>query len=234
MIVLWILLGLIALLFLLLCIPVRFDLNYNGEATVFIRYLFLKYRVLPAPEKKPESKKEKKPSEKESEEKAKEKKPNPLLQQVKKYKEAEGLTGLLTLAKDLLKATGTRFGKLLKHIKLKDFDLYVLVGGEKDAAEIAVLYGEVCAGVYPAVSALLGLTNCKSPHGRVSVDLDYSAKEPKVLCTASGAVRPLFVVHHGVQFILRTILPFYNKFQSAGKPAVKSAAPAANKKERTT
>ena len=50
MIVLWILLGLIALIFLLLCIPVRFDLNYNGEATVFIRYLFLKYRVLPAPE----------------------------------------------------------------------------------------------------------------------------------------------------------------------------------------
>ena len=35
MIVLWILLGLIALIFLLLCIPVRFDLNYNGEATVF-------------------------------------------------------------------------------------------------------------------------------------------------------------------------------------------------------
>ena len=33
MIVLWILLGLIALIFLLLCIPVRFDLNYNGEAT---------------------------------------------------------------------------------------------------------------------------------------------------------------------------------------------------------
>lgn len=57
MIVLWILLGLIALIFLLLCIPVRFDLNYNGETTVFIRYLFLKYRVLPAPEKKPESKK---------------------------------------------------------------------------------------------------------------------------------------------------------------------------------
>ena len=64
MIVLWILLGLIALIFLLLCIPVRFDLNYNGEATVFIRYLFLKYRVLPAPKKKPEPKKEKKPSEK--------------------------------------------------------------------------------------------------------------------------------------------------------------------------
>ena len=149
---------------------------------------------------------------------------------MKKYKEAEGLTGLLTLTKDLLKATGTRFGKLLKHIKLKDFDLYVLVGGEKDAAEIAILYGEVCAGVYPAVSVLLGLTNCKPPHGRVSVDLDYSVKEPKVLCTASGAVRPLFVVHHGVQFILRTILPFYNKFQNAGKPAVKSAASAVNKR----
>ena len=56
MIVLWILLGLIALIFLLLCIPVRFDLNYNGEATVFIRYLFLKYRVLPAPEPKKEKK----------------------------------------------------------------------------------------------------------------------------------------------------------------------------------
>lgn len=233
MIILWILLGLIALIFLLLCIPVRFDLNYNGETTVFARYLFFKYRVLPAPEKKPEPKKEKKPSEKKSEEKTDEKKPNPLLQQVKKYKEAEGLSGLLTLAKDLLKATGTRFGKLLKHIKLKDFDLYVLVGGE-DAAETAMLYGEVCAGVYPAVSVLLSLTNCKPPHGRVSVDLDYSVKEPKILCTARGAVRPLFVVHHGVQYLLRTLLPFYQKFQNAGKPAAKPAAPAANKKERTT
>ncbi len=147
MIVLWILLGLIALIFLLLCIPVRFDLNYNGETTVFIRYLFLKYRVLPAPEKKPESKKEKKPSEKESEEKAKEKKPNPLLRQVKKYKEAEGLTGLLTLAKDLLKATGTRFGKLLKHIKLKDFDLYVLVGGGKDVPPKCTVRRGVCGRV---------------------------------------------------------------------------------------
>ena len=89
MIVLWILLGLIALLFLLLCIPVRFDLNYNGEATVFIRYLFLKYRVLPAPEPK----KEKKPSEKKSEEKAKEKKPNPLLQQVKNIRKPRDLRG---------------------------------------------------------------------------------------------------------------------------------------------
>ena len=34
MIVLWILLGLIALIFLLLCIPVRFDLNYNRFYTV--------------------------------------------------------------------------------------------------------------------------------------------------------------------------------------------------------
>ena len=59
MIVLWILLGLIALLFLLLCIPVRFDLNYNGEATVFIRYLFLKYRVLPAPDKREETERKK-------------------------------------------------------------------------------------------------------------------------------------------------------------------------------
>lgn len=58
MIVLWILLGLIALIFLLLCIPVRFDLNYNGETTVFIRYLFLKYRVLPAPEKNRSRKRE--------------------------------------------------------------------------------------------------------------------------------------------------------------------------------
>lgn len=89
MIVLWILLGLIALIFLLLCIPVRFDLNYNGEATVFIRYLFLKYRVLPAPEPK----KEKKSSEKKSEEQAKEKKPNPLLQQVKNIRKPRDLRG---------------------------------------------------------------------------------------------------------------------------------------------
>lgn len=233
MIVLWILLGLIILIFLLLCVPVRFDLSYNGDTNLSARYLFLKFPIVPAPEKKPKEKKEKKPSEKKPDEQAKEKKPNPLLQQVKKYKEAEGLSGLLTLAKDFIKATGTRFGKLLKHVKLKDFDLYVLVGGE-DAAETAMLYGEVCAGVYPAMSVLLSLTNCRPPHGRVSVDLDYNTKEPKILCTAGGAVRPLFVVHHGVQYLLRTVLPFYGKFQNAGKPAAKPTAPAKNKKESTT
>ena len=59
MIVLWILLGLIALIFLL-CIPVRFNLNYNGETTVFIRYLFFK---IPRASRTG-AEKEKKPSEK--------------------------------------------------------------------------------------------------------------------------------------------------------------------------
>ena len=117
MIVLWILLGLIALLFLLLCIPVRFDLNYNGEAAVFIRYFFLKYRVLPAPEPI----KEKKPSEKKSEEKAKEKKPNPLLQQVKKYKEAEGTYGAFNARERFVKGHRHALWKAFKAHKAERF-----------------------------------------------------------------------------------------------------------------
>ena len=50
MIVLWILLGLLAAVFLLLLVPVHADVRYREKLELDVRYLFLRRTLLPAPE----------------------------------------------------------------------------------------------------------------------------------------------------------------------------------------
>ena len=50
MIVLWILLGILAAVFLLLLVPVHADVRYRERLELDVRYLFLRRTLLPAPE----------------------------------------------------------------------------------------------------------------------------------------------------------------------------------------
>ena len=52
MIVLYCLLGVLGGLFLLLLIPIRLALDFDGELSVRLRYLFLCFRLYPRKEKK--------------------------------------------------------------------------------------------------------------------------------------------------------------------------------------
>ena len=51
MIVLWILLGLLAAVFLLLLVPVHADVRYREKLELDVRYLFLRRTLLPADRK---------------------------------------------------------------------------------------------------------------------------------------------------------------------------------------
>ena len=147
MIVLWILLGLLAAVFLLLLVPVHADVRYREKLELDVRYLFLRRTLLPAPEE-PQAEKAEAPS-KEKKPEAQKQKKNPMLEKLARFKEAEGLSGLLHLAGDFLRLTGTSAAKIIRCLKIRDFDLYVLTGDE-DAAAAAILYGQACAVVYPA------------------------------------------------------------------------------------
>ena len=145
MIVLWILLGLLAAVFLLLLVPVHADVRYREKLELDVRYLFLRRTLLPAPEE-PQAEKAGAPS---KEKKPEAQKKNPMLEKLARFKESEGLSGLLHLAGDFLRLTGTSAAKIIRRLKIRDFDLYVLTGDE-DAAAAAILYGQACAVVYPA------------------------------------------------------------------------------------
>lgn len=206
MIVLWILLGLLAAVFLLLLVPVHADVRYREKLEIDVRYLFLRRTLLPAPEE-PQAEKAEAPSEEKKPEAQKQKK-NPMLEKLARFKEAEGLSGLLHLAGDFLRLTGTSAAKIIRRLKIRDFDLYVLTGDE-DAAAAAILYGQACAVVYPAAEALFTLAKCR--RRRVSVDLDYAVKTPAVQLAADVSIRPLFALFYGLQYLIG-LLPIYQRF----------------------
>ena len=206
MIVLWILLGLLAVVFLLLLVPVHADVRYREKLELDVRYLFLRRTLLPAPEE-PQAEKAEAPS-KEKRPEAQKQKKNPTLEKLARFKEAEGLSGLLHLAGDFLRLTGTSAAKIIRRLKIRDFDLYVLTGDE-DAAAAAILYGQACAVVYPAAEALFTLTKCR--RRRVSVDLDYAVKTPAVQLAADVSIRPLFALFYGLQYLIG-LLPIYQRF----------------------
>ena len=206
MIVLWILLGLLAAVFLLLLVPVHADVRYREKLELDVRYLFLRRTLLPAPEE-PQAEKAEAPS-KEKKPEAQKRKKNPTLEKLARFKEAEGLSGLLRLAGDFLRLTGTSAAKIIRRLKIRDFDLYVLTGDE-DAAAAAILYGQACAVVYPAAEALFTLTKCR--RRRVSVDLDYAVNTPAVQLAADVSIRPLFALFYGLQYLIG-LLPIYQRF----------------------
>lgn len=206
MIVLWILLGLLAAVFLLLLVPVHADVRYREKLELDVRYLFLRRTLLPAPEE-PQAEKAEAPS-KEKKLEAQKRKKNPMLEKLARFKEAEGLSGLLHLAGDFLRLTGTSAAKIIRRLKIRDFDLYVLTGDE-DAAAAAILYGQACAVVYPAAEALFTLAKCR--RRRVSVDLDYAVKTPAVQLAADVSIRPLFALFYGLQYLIG-LLPIYQRF----------------------
>lgn len=219
MIALWILLGILLFLLLLLLIPVYIRAGYGETVTLDVQYLFLKFRLLPAPEKpKPEKKSEPAPKQ---EKKTEEKKPNAMAEKAKRLLNAEGFSGFMQLVGGFLKLTATQAVRIIRKIRLRDFDLYVMTGGE-DAAEAAILYGQACALVYPAAEVLFTLTKCGKRHRRVSVDLDYNVKTPYVQLSAAVSIRPLVVVQYGLQYLIG-LLPIYQRFQNPRKRKTQNA-----------
>ena len=204
MIVLWILLGLLAAVFLFLLVPVHAGLRYRETVELTVRWLFLRRTLLPELEK-PKPEKAPPPA---GESKPPAPKKNPLREKLARFREAEGLSGLLRLAGDFLRLTGTSAVKITRRLRVRDFDLYVLAGGE-DAAASAILYGQACAVVYPAAEALFALAKCR--RRRVTVDLDYRIKAPAAQLSADVSVRPIFLLVYGLQYLIG-LLPIYQRF----------------------
>lgn len=161
MIVLYIFLGLLLTLFLLLLIPLRVEASFREELFLDLRYLFLRFPLLPG---KPEAEEE------QPEPKEKPKDKPGMLDKAKTAMKREGLAGFLGALGELIKLLLSFSAGILKRLRLKRFQLYLCVPGAGDAAAGAVLYGQASAGVYAACGGLFSLLPCKDKG--VTVDLD--------------------------------------------------------------
>lgn len=202
-IILWVILSVLVLSFAALFIPVRICVDYTTEARVVLKYLFLKIPLVPQKEKKKKKKNPgKQPSEKKKPDGKKKKEESEIRKYLKSLHKSKGIDGLITLVRELAGlATGTLRG-LFKHIIFKRFDINVTVA-TGDAADTAIKYGYVCAGVYPALSLVLNAVRYKDY--TVNISADFDRKKPMADCKIQANILPLFAVKEAVKLLLRFV-----------------------------
>ena len=186
---------LLAVLLVLLLIPLRAEIGFQEEFTLKVRYAFLKFQLVPAPEKPQKEKKKKK------------KEPEPSGEgsstgdQLKAIFQRTGVKGLVRSLTDLAKLATHSLKRLFSHLKFKAFDLYLCVGGAEDAAQAAIQYGQFSAAVYSAVGIFFSRKPCKD-YG-VTVDLNYDARETTAIFATKLSILPIFAVREGLSLLFR-------------------------------
>ncbi len=195
----YIILSILALLFILLLIPLRIDFKYGDEIILILKYAFFKKQLLQEEEKVEDLEK---PEEEKKEEK-------PRVNKIKRLLDEKGLSGFLSLIKEITGLVTKQIVKIIKHIKIRELDIYAVAGGE-NAADTAILYGEACAIIYPLVNLISSV--CKGKKCRASVDIDYNLPESKAIAVFSVSLRPIFVVSHGLKLIIKAI-PYIKEFR---------------------
>ena len=200
MIALFIILGLLLLIFLVLLIRVRVFFSYDDSVTLKIKILFYELVILsPYKEKKPKKKKEKKPEKKkekkETEEKEKKEEKPKKKSLIGSLKDKHGLPGLLSLFTDILKiATGALSG-IITHMFFSRFDLDLIICSQ-DSAQTALTYGKACSAIYPAVSALSKLTEFKDYN--IFICPKFDGEKNEIYFVTELYLRPIFAVHYAL------------------------------------
>lgn len=194
-------------LFLLTLFHVNFVAEYNGEIQLQVRYMFLKFNILP------EKEKEEKPNEDEpsADPEAEKKKSSP--SKIKVFLKNEGVNGVLGFLNELVKIIKNLSSYTLKHLKIKKFDLYIVVADE-DAASAALKYGEISAAASAVYGMLFSFKHCKDP--RISVDLDYNAKDILMQLNGKLSIRLLSVIILAFKALIKG-LPLVKRFLNSSK-----------------
>lgn len=200
MIALFIILGILLLVFLVLMVRVRVFFTYDDSVTLKVKVLFVEKVIIskykekkPKKEKKEKEKKEKPKEKKEEKEEGEEKEEKKSF--ISNLKDKHGITGLLSLFTDILKiATGMLKG-ILKHFIFSKFDLDLIICSS-DSSATALNYGRACSVIYPAVSALSRLTPFKDYN--IFIAPKFDGEKNIIYFDTEFYLRPIFVVQYAL------------------------------------
>lgn len=208
MIALYIILGIIAAIVLLFCVKIGVELRYEDDFEVFLRVLGLRFRLLPAKEKKPKKekpKKEKPEKEEKPEEVPKEEKPKGENIVMRFYHE-QGFDGTMQFLADVLAALNTMLGDIFKRSFVLEKLMLRLRVSKRDAAETALAFGKTCAAVYPALGYIC--TNLTVRQYDADVQADYLADKSTAAVWFILSVRPIKLTNALMRFVFRGLIAF--------------------------
>lgn len=205
----------LSLIALLLMAPVRLSVLFEDQFSAQVRYLFFRFSM-PSEEQEQQV-------ELEGDVSSTEERDSPgTLKKLKALLRREGLGGFLQSLKEVGQAVETASSKILKKVKLNRFDLYVCLGGKTDAAEAAILYGQVSGLVYGVCGILFGVFPCKKKW--VTVDLDYGVEDYQVKFSGVISIPMLFILKEGLILLLK-VLPFFKKLQAVSDKTERISRP---------
>ncbi len=139
--------------------------------------------------------------------------------------EAHGIDGLMLIVKRVFSYLGSFIGDLMKALVIDE--LYVDVRCTKgDAASTAIYYGEVCAGLFPMLGALIGKYKVRKYD--INVYPDYLARHSSASFAVSMHLYPIYLIGVTLHFAFRML--FKVVFRLFGKIFL----PAKNKKEENS
>ena len=161
---LYILLGILLVIFLLLLMSVKLKASYNEDFRCSLKIGFVKIQLYPQKTKKKKKKSEKTEEKPEHEEKKKES----LIKE-------KGISWLFDLIKKIADLAVGALKDFFRHIIVKKLMLSINIAG-KDAADTAVKYGYCCSAVYPAFGIIVGAVKCKSYGVDISPNFEEKAK----------------------------------------------------------
>ncbi|MEE0930304.1 MAG: DUF2953 domain-containing protein [Acutalibacteraceae bacterium] len=193
----------IAFIILLLLIPVNFYIEYDGENTkVKLGYLFLKFYLMPKPEKKKKKqRKQKKKKTPEKPEQEKKKKKEESENTFSKIFKEQGVSGIIEILGEILDIIKGFLSDVSKHILIRKLRIDISAGGN-DAFETAMNFGYICDGIYPLIGALSALvTFCHIPD--ININADFDNKTTTASLFTQIATRPLFLIKAMIFYLFK-------------------------------
>ncbi|MCR5653162.1 MAG: DUF2953 domain-containing protein [Ruminococcus sp.] len=175
MIALYIILGILLLLFLITLLNVWALISYNEELKLFVKIAFVKLQLVPPKPKKEKKKPEKKPKKKKKTENKEPEKQKRKSFDFKDYVKEKGVSGILNIIRRVADLAVGAMKDLFSKITVTKLSLRLRIAGS-DAADTAVKYGRVCSVLYPALKIIAEIVTVKDYN--IDVEPDFS-DEPK-------------------------------------------------------
>lgn len=186
---LWIILGILLFFLLLLSIKVKVLVHSEESVEVKIKWLFLKFDILPPSEKK-KPKKEKKPKEKKKDETVKE--PGDKENIFVRFYHNNGISGVLELLEEATRILGGMFKRVGRAFLFEEIYIFLLVGAG-DSADTAIRYGKTCAAAFPAMGTFVSMMRVKKHN--LEIHPNFIDGESKAKLHANISVRPIALVN---------------------------------------
>lgn len=189
MIALYIFLAILLILILILLSNVSFFALLNDEISVYFRFWFLKFTILPKKVRKSTKKVNSQQNKKIS---------------IKKMIQEKGIIATVSELISVLDVFLKEIGKISSHLKVRRFNLKAVVASS-DPAETGLLYGSLCGIIFPAFRTLQTQFKFNENKTRIVVDSDFSKEESEFNLSLKCNLRLVHLLIFGLSVLFELI-----------------------------